>query len=81
MIKREWIDRSLAGTVARKHCNECNQDAMMEYHQTYERDNGDVRDVYKCIADCSAKWKYESQNPDLKFVHPLFGFPHNGKKL
>jgi len=74
-VKREWIDQKLAGTVAHKHCPECNQDVMMVYRQSYERTTGEQMDIYKCFADCPAKWKYQVQNPDLKFQHPLFSYP------
>jgi hypothetical protein len=79
-IKREWIDPRLMRTVALKHCTTCNQDDTMLYQKSFERTSGEQRDIYKSIADCKAKWEYQVNNPDLKFVHPLLSYPKEIKK-
>jgi hypothetical protein len=76
-IKREWIDPKLVGMIATRHCGECNKDVCMIYQGSYLRESDnirDMRDIYKCIADCHAKWKYEMENPGMKFVRPLFSY-------
>ena len=76
-IKREWIDPKLVGTVAGRHCKECDKDAVMEYVGSYLRTDDnvkDMRDIYKCMADCEAKRKWEAKEPDMKWVNPLFSY-------
>lgn len=73
-VKREWIDPRLAGTEAVKHCTECNREITMSYQRSFERTDGDLRDIYKCLGDCPAKCKYQAENPDMQWVNPLFSY-------
>jgi hypothetical protein len=79
-IIHEWTDNKLKGTVATKPCRECNQNAVMQYVGTYRRDTGDLYDVYRCIANCQAKIRYELENPVLKWTNPLFSYKRDKLK-
>ena len=55
----------------------------MEYVGSYIRVGEDarpqVRDVYKCLADCEAKQNYEAENRGLKWKNPLFSYRRGEK--